>query len=397
MPRQFPDWITAYCEYSSYTEAPQKLRFWAAVSALAGALRRKVWIDQYYFRWFPNFFIIFVSKPGIVQKSTTVDVALDLLREVKGVHFGPDILTWQTLPPLLASVAEEFTVPSTGEIIKMSALTCAASEFGNFIKPKEQEMVDMLVSLWDGRKKFDKRTKNSGNDALENPWINLIGCTTPAWISGNFPEYMVGGGFASRCVLVHVSDKEKFIAYPGLHIPEDIEQTRDMLTQDLEHISLYLAGEYALTRDAIAWGEAWYENLWKKKPENLSDDRLSGYIARKQTHIHKLAMVLAAAKRDKLVITEPDLIDANTYVSALEGNITSVFGLVGRTEVSLNVDKLLDFIRRRGEVGYDEAYRYVHSYFPDAREFASAVDGVVKAGFARMVPVNGKMLLIAIK
>ena len=58
---------------------------------------------------------------------------------------------------------------------------------------------------------FKKISKHAGNDDVVNPWINIIACTTPAWIAGNFPEYMIGGGFTSRCVFVYADAKERFV------------------------------------------------------------------------------------------------------------------------------------------------------------------------------------------
>jgi hypothetical protein len=63
MPRIHNDWIKAYQEYASHSEAPPRMHFWTAVSALAGALRRKVWIEQAYFQWYANMYIIFVAPP----------------------------------------------------------------------------------------------------------------------------------------------------------------------------------------------------------------------------------------------------------------------------------------------------------------------------------------------
>jgi len=84
------NWIQSYLEYSSLSEAPENFHFWTAVSCIAGALRRRVWIDQGYFQWTPNFYIIFTAPPGIVSKSTTASIGMRLLREVPGIQFGPD-------------------------------------------------------------------------------------------------------------------------------------------------------------------------------------------------------------------------------------------------------------------------------------------------------------------
>jgi hypothetical protein len=50
-------------------------------STLAGALRRRVWLDQAYFRWHPNFYIVLVAPPGIVSKSTTAGVGMSLAQK----------------------------------------------------------------------------------------------------------------------------------------------------------------------------------------------------------------------------------------------------------------------------------------------------------------------------
>jgi len=200
-------------EYSSFSEAPDKFHFWTAISTLAGALRRRVWIDQAYFQWTPNFYIIFVAPPGIVSKSTTLSIGMRLLRQIPGIHFGPDAVTWQALTESLANSTEEVDLTpgrTSGKfsmevnLQPMSCITIASSEFGTFLNPKDREMVDVLVSLWDGQLGvWEKRTKTSGSDIIANPWINIAACTTPAWIAGNFPDYMIGGGFTSRCVFVY--------------------------------------------------------------------------------------------------------------------------------------------------------------------------------------------------
>lgn len=396
MARQYPDWLEAFCDYTHFGEAPRKMYFWVGVSAVAGALRRKVWIDQAYFKWHPNFYIVLVAPAGIVSKSTTASVAMRLLRRVPGIKFGPDVVTWQALVSAFAESTEMFNLGSDYHV--MSAITIESSEFGNLLNPADKEMVDLLVSLWDGKQgSFEKRTKMSGNDKIENPWINLIACTTPAWIAGNFPEYMIGGGFTSRCVFVYAEEKNQYVAYPGLHVPENLHVIEDRLVQDLEHISLAIAGEYKLTKGAVEWGEAWYKEHYTNRPEGLDDDRFGGYIARKQTHVHKLGMILAASRHDHLVLAVEDLMLAAEMVTDLERDMPLVFGKIGLTDLSLQMDRFLTFVRKRKQVSFIEAYRYIHSYFPSSREFEDMVMGCIRAGFIRQHESGGKVWLIAVE
>src|SRR5574338_1341831 len=127
MSRKFPDWLTAFCNYASFGEAPRRMYFWTGVSVVAGALRRRVWIDQAYFSWYPNFYVILVAPPGIVSKSTTADVGMSLLRQVSDVKFGPSVVTWQALVQSFAQSMESFLLD--GDLKTMSAMTLVSSEF----------------------------------------------------------------------------------------------------------------------------------------------------------------------------------------------------------------------------------------------------------------------------
>jgi hypothetical protein len=336
--------------------------FWVGVSAIAGALRRRVWIDQAYFQWYPNLYIILVAPPGIVSKSTTADVGMSLLRQVPGIKFGPSVVTWQSLVKSFAEAAENFSPDQMTQYV-MSPLSIVSSEFGNLLNPKDKDMVDMLVNLWDG-KSFTKATKMSGVDEVVNPWINILACTTPEWIAGSFPEYMVGGGFTSRCLFVYADQKEKYVAYPGLQVPKDLTQQAESLVHDLEWISSKICGEYTLTKEAVDWGTDWYHKHYSTEAGQMDSVRFGGYIARKQTQAHKVAMVLAASSRDDLKITAEDLATAVQMITDLEPDMHKVFDKIGMSQDAAQVDRLIKMIEKSGKMEYSQVYRWMQRYFP---------------------------------
>lgn len=377
MARNFPDWLGAYLQYTTPTEAPTHLRFWAGVSAIAGALQRKVWINQEFYQWYPNFYILIVAPPAVVQKTTTAGIAMRLLRQVPGAKFGPDVVTWPALIEKFAGSKVDF--PYNGSFYPQCALTLESGELGNLIDPQDRAMVDLLVALWDGKQgTFEKETKSSGIDKIINPWINLIGCTTPAWIAGNFPDYMIGGGFTSRCVFVYAEKKVKKIAYPKRHIPPGHRELAKALVEDLIEISK-LCGEYELTEEAYVWGEAWYDRHVDKPAIALNNDRFGGYLGRKQVHIHKLAMVLAASRSPIMVISAEILQTAEQMVTDLEADMAMTFDKIGRSEVSFQIAELLKFISLHGEVKWSDAYVQVHHHFPSLRAFTDFMDGLLRS------------------
>ncbi len=380
MTRKFADWITTYVEYASVTEAPKRMHFWSGVSAIAGALRRRVWIDMKRYTWTPSFYIVFVAPPGIVAKSTTADISMDLLRQVPGVKFGPNAITWQALVTAFTAAAEEFQIGDT--FYPMSPLTLVASELGSLINLQDRDMVNLLIEMWDGKKSYEKITKMSGNDLINAPWINMLGCTTPHWIADNMPPSTIGGGLSSRCIFIYADAKERYVAYVDEIVKDGDPELRLDLIHDLECMATELAGPFIITPEARAWGREWYEKFWRAAHERMDDQMIEGYAARKQTHLHKLAMVLSAAKSNSLRIELDDLQLANAMLEDIESDMPKVFAKIGRTPESLQSERFIDFIRSKGPGGvtYFDAYRMIHSYFPDMRDFEGILGGAVASG-----------------
>ena len=391
--RNYPDWIREYLKYSSVTEAPKRMHFWSAVGTVAGALRRRVWIDMKRFQWYPSFYIIFVGPPGIVAKSTTIDISTDLLRQVPGIKFGPNAITWQALVTAFANASESFEF--NGEWIPMSPLTLVASELGSLLNLQDRDMINLLIELWDGKKHYEKITKMSGNDTVEAPWINLQAGTTPHWIADNMPQAMIGGGLSSRCIFVYADMKEKYIAYVDEHVGDEDPALRAGLIQDLEAISM-LCGPYTITRAARRWGEDWYEAFWRDAPSRMDDQMMEGYGARKQTHLHKLAMVLSASRGASMQIEKEDLELAHQMLADIEQDMHRVFSRIGRSEDSMQAERFIDFVRRKGSIPYADAYKMIHVYFPDFRDFEGILAGAMNSGQIRIVSTPNGMVLQAV-
>lgn len=157
-------------------------------------------------------------------------------------------------------------------------------------------------------------------------------------------------------------------------------KVREALVHDLEHIATKLAGPMKMTRDAIEWGSDWYVKLWSGAKGHYNDDKLMGYIARKQTHMHKIAMVLAASYKDDMTITAADLQKADGMLVSVEASLDKVFAQIGKGEMAVQSERFIGLIERRGVILYAEAYRLVHAYFPDARDFEGVLAGAIRSG-----------------
>ena len=394
--RKLKNWLTGYANYTRHSESPDLFHFWTGVFTIAGALRRQVWIDQRYFQWTPNFYIILVGPPGVAAKSTSLGLGAELLKEVDGVYFGPNSMTWQGLITALEESAK--LIPYPGDIFwEMSCVTCNVRELGTFLRPDDKEMMDVLVDLWDGQSgEWKRHTRGQeGQASIINPWLNVMACTTPSWLRDNFPESMVGGGLTSRIVFVYGDEKRHLVPYPSeAFTVEEFEVEKQVLIHDLKMIA-EMKGAYELTKEAKEWGSKWYTNHWAKKPDHMISDRFGGYIARKQTHIHKLAIVLAAAESDTLLITAAHLALADQMMTGLEAQMGTVFESIGVGDTSRYVQELLAYVRAYKEIEDRELWRHMLPIM-EPKEYVEATAAAIKAGYMKSVNRGGKMMLVAI-
>lgn len=376
--RELPDWLTEFVRNTEWGEAPIHMYFWVGVATIAAALRRQVWVDMGTFVTYPNLYTLLVAPPGVVAKSTTVDLGFyHLLKKVPGIQFGPATVTWQALYDSFAEVGEEVPMPD-GESISQFALTIQSSEFGITLNPKDNEMIDQLVHIWDGRE-MKKRTKKDGELLIPTPCLNLIACTTPAWIAENMPRYLIGGGLTSRMLFVYADEKARFIAYPQDHMPADYKQRMEKLVRDLERISK-LKGKFTLSSDAKAWGQEWYEKFLREDSKQLDKSLLGGYIARKQTLVHKVAMCLSASMGDSLLIDRVLLERATKLITELEAAMPMVYSQLGQSKEAAGADKVLAFLDRYGgEAPFTLVYRYMHAEFPEPDKFDAILQGLIDA------------------
>lgn len=390
--RRLANWLKSYMQYTASLEAPDEFHFWTGVSTIAGALRRQVWIDQIHFQWTPNFYIILVSPPGIVNKTTTIGVGSRFLKQIPDVNFGPNAITWQALVQALSESTTAFQMPD-GTYHQMSCITCSSGELGSLLDPHDRNMVDVLTDLWDGRlDTWKKMTKTSGTDVIENPWINIIAATTPSWLGDNLGESAVGGGFTSRCIFIYADRKRHFIALPRYHMQEMHAHLREDLMHDLEAISM-IKGEYTFTQEAIDWVTTWYRSHWEKHASTVASDRMAGYIGRKQTHIMKLSMVIAAAQRDDLVLQKSDLEEASLIVDSLETYQSKVFDRIGQTEGGRFTSMLVDIVQQLGAIDRSALLRHVIRVM-DEKTFGIALNTAIAAKLVVQLQRDNNLLIV---
>lgn len=375
-------------EYASYSEAPSKSLWWAGVSAIAGALQRNVWIDQGLFQIYPNFFIIINGPPGKVKKSTIVNLSMNLLKGVEGINFAPSSTTWEGLIQLMEDLhkVEQEGLGIATKFTRTIPITVAAPEFSVFLDFEDHGKVSALTDLWDCPPAFRKHTKFSGDEYLEKPCINLIAGTTPAWIKQSFNEWSREGGFASRCIWLHETNKSKAVPFLLDVLPKDYKTTEQRLTTDLAYMTR-LNGPFSITKEAHDYEVDRYKNHDRAMAEAL-EVRLGGFQDRKQVHILKTAMAIAAGRSDNMVIDLRDIQLAATKVDEAENDMVRSFAIVDERLDLRSYREIRGLIDRQGRVKVKALFSSMagkHSY----HEISQAIDVIKNQDDIQLVSENG--------
>lgn len=352
MTRNHSDFIHSYTDVlTPKGEAPERFHFWTAVATIGGALRRRVYIDQGHYRYYPNFYVVLVGPPGLIKKSTTINVGSSLLRDVPNVIIGADCSTWQSFVEEVAQAQDMFAEgAAVSDIMDQDftvtcALTLTISEFGTFFDPDDRQMVNVLTELFDAKvgAAFRKRTKTQGEDNLMNPFVNILTGTTPDWIKDNFKGRFGGWGLSSRMIFLHCDEKERHIAFPDELWRGSYDTTMKSFLHDLVEIST-LQGVMQIAPAARMFYKRWYEEHGVRQTalnrHTYHDPWLAYYLARKADHVLKLALVLSVSRSSSLEISLEDLTEAVRRCDEIEIELSKVFSTKTSEsrEVRLNDD-----------------------------------------------------------
>jgi hypothetical protein len=111
----------------------------------------------------------------------------------------------------------------------------------------------------------------------------------------------------------------------------------------------------------------------------MASDRYGGYHARKQTHIHKLAIILAAARSDRLVIEKEYLEEADALLESSEKHMIRVFESIGMVPEARHVTELASYVKAHAFLTSDQLYRLVQNIM-SLKDFEEAIKSAVKGG-----------------
>lgn len=383
--RVLNDWIDAHMQVTAETEPPANFRLWCAISAVAAALQRKVWLE-----WgttlFPNMYVVLVAPAGRARKGTAMRPIVNYLNKLE-IHLSASSTTRESLIRSLAECDDLITLPN-GQAYGHSSLSIIAPELTVFLGYNNLQLIADLTDWFDCADKWVYRTKHQGTDDIRGVFVNLLGATTPDLIRTALPTDAIGGGLTSRMIFVYEQNKGKIVPFPFL--TEENKVLRKQLHDDLHRIAL-LKGEYKYSKNFLSAYGDWYVSTENNPP--FKDKAFQGYVERRPIHLLKLCMILCAARTNELVLRSQDFNKALNILLTTEKKMPFAFGGVGTQKHSAIMQQIMGDLSLRKEVAVSDLLR---EYWQDvnSNELELILKTLIQMGYATVTHREGKQFIV---
>ena len=326
------NFLTEFTKFAAGTEAPENYNIWTAVSTMSTIMSRKVWLQYGRFTIYANTYVVLLGPPGN-GKTTSLNFGRKIIAAIPGIPAAAQAQTKESLVKELCATQQKFEYP--GGQIQAAPMSIFITELSHFLGPNSGHMLDFLTTVYD-LDIYDARTKNKGDNIAYGPYVTLLACTTPDWVSTYLKTDIITGGFTRRAIFVNETEAITRIPWPELS-PEQTKAFENVIEIGKEKSKLI--GEIVWSNMARKWFTEWY--LDQKLPQ---DPTIRGYYRTLKVQLMKVAMVVSICERDDLILTDEHLQIALAMLDRIAGNLASVFRAVGRNELHAVGQKIVQLL-----------------------------------------------------
>lgn len=315
------DWIDGYLQYTEGTPTPDIYRLWSGITAISGALERRVWVDTARMSLYPNLFTLLVGPPA-TGKSVAISPVVALWKRVRKLHVAPDNVTKASLVDALFRSKRNIVVP--GDLIEYSSLLVPCPELGVLIPKHDLEFLSVVNHIYDCPPHYREErrylTIDDKNPDVPFPQLTILAGTQPMFLASMLPEEAWGMGFTSRLVMIYAGTAPKVDLFAGI---EDRSALAGRLAAKLTELaSDQYRGRFSFTESAVNEIRSWHSQDLAPVPTHT---RLIHYNGRRILHFLKLCMVASASRGTDLTIRIEDVNRARDWLLQSEIRMPDVF------------------------------------------------------------------------
>ena len=318
------DIISDFFQLTQDDWSPEIFRRWSAVSLVAAALERRVWIRTGKFITFPNLYTLLVAPPGTGKQ--IVAAVRDILEEVKigntkekAFKIAPDSMTNAALIDTLVDSRQTRIGPG-GAPYSYSSLFVGAEEFSVLMPTYDMGFVGTLNSVYNNPAIHREHRRHGRPPKLEieYPVLNLLGGIQPAFMSSNFPEEVWTTGLSRRCIMAFSSEQK--IRNPfDVTTPHD--ELRRRLISGLSRLSA-VQGQITWGAGALKYFLDWHMGGGQPAPTH---SKLIGYNTSRSMNLMKLSGISLMSRFGGFEIDEIDVKRGLNWLLETESAMPEIF------------------------------------------------------------------------
>jgi hypothetical protein len=230
-------------------------------------------------------YLILVGDSGIPRKSTSINMATELIRDL---HADDDVVgvigakaTPEQIDLILHRRSKQYG--SAQVAITSTELTVfVGGEAYNTAMPM------LLTDLYDcPRIRQGGGTIARGESEQHNVWVSFLSGSTAIWLLQAVNPKVIEGGFTSRCLFVVTNEPKQLIPWPD---DNNTDYERHMLMEQLRAVKKQaaLCPEIQMAPTAMEMFAAWYH-----KRDHSVDPFKQAFEAREDSHVLRIAALLS--------------------------------------------------------------------------------------------------------
>lgn len=324
-----PNWVDRVVESTKEAESPERFQYWSALAAISAAIGKKVFLDRYYYKLYPNLYIFLVAKSGL-RKGNPIILTKKLMQECPSVRV---ISGRNSVQMILKDLGKAHSMEGGG-VMKSATGFLISGELAAFLI-KDPEALTILTDLYDthaNEPEWKNSTKTQGVDTLKEPCLTLLGATNEDHFKDAVPQTAIGGGFIARTLIVYESKRR--VINSLMYKPKVVPNVKDLAVY-LKEIAK-LSGEFTISPEVMKYYDDWYHSFTLESGLDKT-----GTIERMGDTVLKVAMCLALSETLTLEITMKAMVEAVTVcVDCLTGLKHVTMG-AGKSELAEETSMIL--------------------------------------------------------
>lgn len=327
-------WIDLVTEATKGSEAPERYFWWSAMAMLSATVKKNVWVDRYYYKLYPNIFVVLVSRRSGLRKGVPISLATRVLTEVNNTRIIEGRNT-------IESIIQELSTQRTTESIVHSEAQgiLLSGEWDTFLVENDHGLTILtaLHNTHEHTNGWKYSIKSAPEQQLKAPCITLLAASNETLFNDMVQAKDIEGGFIARTFIVYESKRRGRNSL--MERPEGIVETK-VLAQHLKDVA-QVEGEFILPPRTRKLYDKWYNRLCDVS--DSYDDR-TGTLERTGDQVLKAAMLISLSKKLDKVIELEDLQEAIDQCEYCIAGVKKVTMGAGQSEIAPAVAKVLKLL-----------------------------------------------------